>query len=361
MKKIDWYILKKFLVTFFFCMMLFTVIAVAVDSSEKTDDFVKTGLSTSEIITKYYFGFVPFIWGLLFPLFVFIGVIYFTSRMATRSEIISILASGTSFNRYLRAYFVGGIFLASVLWFANRYLIPKANGLRSSFEMIYLKKGEINPNGYSSKFYMRSDSNTYIGIKYYDTSAKRATGFFLNRVGNNKMIYNLRADVLLWDTAKKSWMLTNATMRTIDSMKEVVTTAQTMKIKLNIKPEDLRNDEYLKDKLTTPQLTSYIHAEELRGTEGLNTLKVEKYRRTATPFTVLLLTIIGAVIASRKIRGGSGLHLAIGIAIAAIFIISDRFSTVFAVKSSLHPLIAAWLPNIAFSFVAFYFYRRAPK
>ena len=118
---------------------------------------------------------------------------------------------------------------------------------------------------------------------------------------------------------------------------------------------------YLKDKLTTPQLISYIHEEELRGTEGLNTLKVEKYRRTATPFTVLLLTIIGAVIASRKIRGGSGLHLAIGIAIAAIFIISDRFSTVFAVKSSLPPLIAAWLPNIAFSFVAYYFYKKAPK
>jgi lipopolysaccharide export system permease protein len=360
MKKIDWYILKKLLTTFFFCMMLFTVIAVAVDSSEKTDDFVKTGLSTFEIVTKYYFGFVPFIWGLLFPLFVFIGVIYFTSRMATRSEIISILASGTSFNRFLRAYFVGGIFLALVLWFANRYMIPKANGIRSSFETNYLKKGEAG-SGYSNKFYMRSDSNTYVGIKYYDTSSKRATSFFLNRVYDNKVVYNLRADVLLWDAAKKSWSLNNVIARTIDSMKEVVTTAQTLKITLNIKPEDLRNDEYLKDKLTTPQLTSYIHAEELRGTEGLNTLKVEKYRRTATPFTVILLTIIGAVIASRKIRGGSGLHLAIGIAIAAIFIVSDRFSTVFAVKSSLPPLIAAWLPNIAFSFVAYYFYRKAPK
>ncbi len=175
------------------------------------------------------------------------------------------------------------------------------------------------------------------------------------------MIYNLRADVLYWDTTKKSWMLSNATLRTIDSMKETVTTAQSMKINLNIKPEDLRRDEFLKDKLTTPQLNAFIHAEELRGTEGLNTLRVEKYRRTATPFTVVLLTLIGAVIASRKSRGGSGLHLAIGIAIAAIFIISDRFSTVFSVKSNFPPLIAAWLPNIVFSFVAFYFYRRAPK
>ncbi|MCC7377721.1 MAG: LptF/LptG family permease [Chitinophagaceae bacterium] len=343
-------------------MMLFTIIAVAVDSSEKTDDFVKTGLPTSKIITEYYFGFVPFIWGMLFPLFVFIGVIYFTSRLASRSEIIAILASGTSFNRFLRAYLAGGVFLASILWVANRYYIPKANGIRSDFETHYLKSGEPGTS-FSSKFYMRSDSNTYIGIKYYDTVSKRASSFFLDRVHKNKMIYNLRADVLYWDTAKKnnSWMLTNATIRTIDSMKETITTAASMKINLNIKPEDLRRDEYLKDKLTTPELSAYIHAEELRGTEGLNTLKVEKFRRTATPFTVILLTIIGAVIASRKTRGGSGLHLAIGIAIAAIFIISDRFSTVFSVKSNLPPLLAAWLPNIAFSFVAYYFYRKAPK
>ncbi|MGC4037190.1 MAG: LptF/LptG family permease [Chitinophagaceae bacterium] len=360
MKKLDWYILKKFLVTFFFCMMLFTVIAVAIDSSEKTDDFVKTGLSTSQIITQYYFGFVPFIWGLLFPLFVFIGVIYFTSRMAARSEIVAILASGTSFNRFLRAYIVGGIFLAIILWFANAYVIPKANGIKSDFEINYLKKGDPG-TGYSSKFYMRSDSNTYIGIKYYDTATKRATNFFMNRIGANKMVYNLRADVLQWDTAKKTWMLTNATIREIDSMKETVTYAQSMKISLNIKPEDLRRDEYIKDKLTTPKLATFIRAEELRGNEGLNTLKVEQYRRSATPFTVILLTLIGAVIASRKTRGGAGLHLAIGIAIAAIFIISDRFSTVFAVKSSLPPLIAAWLPNIAFSLVAYYFYTKSPK
>jgi len=341
--------------------MLFTVIAVAVDSSEKTDDFVKTGLSTSEIITEYYFGFVPFIWGLLFPLFVFIGVIYFTSRMATRSEIVSILASGTSFNRFLRAYLVGGILLGVVLWYSNRYLIPKANGIRSRFEMEYLKKGDPSTGGYSSKYYMRSDSNTYIGIKYYDTTTKRATGFFLDRVNSDKMIYNLRADILQWDTVKKNWVLTNVVARTIDSMKETVTTRPTMTINLNIKPEDLRHDEYLKDKLSTPQLNRYIKMEEIRGSEGLNTLKVEAYRRTATPFTVVLLTLIGAVIASRKTRGGSGLHLAIGIAIAAIFIISDRFSTVFAVKGHLPPLIAAWLPNIAFLLVALYFYKKAPK
>jgi Predicted permeases len=134
MKKIDWYILKKLFVTFFFCMFLFTIIAVAVDSSEKTDDFVKSGLTTSQIITQYYFGFIPYIWGLLFPLFVFIAVIFFTSRMAARSEVVAIIASGTSYNRFLRPYVVGGFTLALMLWFASRYVIPKAQEIRSNFQ-----------------------------------------------------------------------------------------------------------------------------------------------------------------------------------------------------------------------------------
>src|ERR1700733_15371062 len=146
MRTIDWYILKKFLVTFIFCLLLFTVIAVAVDSSEKTDDFVKAGLTSSQIISQYYIGFVPFIWSLLFPLFVFIAVIFFTSRMAIRSEIIAILASGTSYNRFLRPYLLGGILLASLLWVGSRYWIPKANSIRSNFQANYLDKKDPTKN-----------------------------------------------------------------------------------------------------------------------------------------------------------------------------------------------------------------------
>ncbi len=142
MTKLDWYIIKKFLVTFFFCMVLFMVVAVAVDSSEKTDDFVKTGLSSYQIIKQYYLGFVPYIWGLLFPLFVFIAVIFFTSRMASRSEIVAILASGTSYNRMLRPYLVGGLFLGTILWFGSRYYIPKANAIRSTFQATYIDKND---------------------------------------------------------------------------------------------------------------------------------------------------------------------------------------------------------------------------
>ena len=340
-------------------MLLFTVIAVAVDTSEKTDDFVKSGLSTAQIIKEYYIGFIPWIWGLLYPLFVFIAVIFFTSKMALRSEVIAILASGTTYNRWLRPYFIGGVVFAIGLWFANTYAIPKANVIRSNFQAVYVDYRD--PNHGTDNYYRRIDSVTYVGIRYYDTASKSANGFFLEKTKNNKVFYNLRAQKIEWDSAKKNWKLTTVVERKVDSMHETVHFIPSMSMDMHLKPAELRKDEYLKDKLTTPELSEFINTEELRGTEGLNALKVELYRRAATPFTVLLLSLIGAIIAARKTRGGSGLHLAIGIGIAAVFIISDRFSTVFSVKGNLPPLIAAWIPNIVFTAVAYYFYRTAPK
>jgi len=362
---LDRYILKKFIITFVFCMLLFTVIAVAVDSSEKTDDFVKANLSTSQILTEYYLGFVPYIWSLLFPLFVFIAVIFFTSKMATRSEVIAILASGTSYNRFLRPYLIGGILFATLLWLGSRYWIPKANAIRSEFQSRHIDKHDPLKNRAGQYcdncFYRRVDSNTFIGFRNYDTLSKSARGFFMEKVKGNKVIYNLRSESIRWDTAVNKWKLFNAAERTLDSSGESLIERPEMHIAINLQPFELIKDEYIKDKLTTPELVRFINQEELRGTEGLNALKVELYRRTATPATVLLLTIIGAVIASRRSRGGSGMHLALGIVIAAVFIISDKFSTVFATKGNFPPLIAAWLPNIVFSAVAFWLYRRTPK
>jgi lipopolysaccharide export system permease protein len=363
MRKLDWYILKKFFSTFIFCMLAFTVVAVAVDSSEKTDDFVKSGLSTSQLIRQYYVGFVPFIWGMLFPLFVFIAVIFFTSKMALRSEVIAILASGTSFIRWLRPYMVGGVFLGLVLWFANLYAIPKANEIRNVFESKYMNglNMQASYQGCANCFYKKLDSVTYAGIKYYDGASKTANSFFLEKIQKNKVVYNLRSDRLQWDSTKKSWKLFNVVERYIDSAGERVQMHAEKYLSLNLQPSELRKDEFLKDKLTSPELKHFITVEEQRATEGLAPLKVELARRNATPYTVLLLTMIGAIIAGRKTRGGSGLHLAIGIMIASVYILSDRFSTVFAVKSNFHPVLAAWVPNILFTIVAIYIYRKAPK
>ncbi|HVF95971.1 MAG TPA: LptF/LptG family permease [Flavisolibacter sp.] len=363
-KKLDRYILGKFFVTFIFCMLAFTLLAVAVDSSEKTDDFVKTGLSTTQIFRQYYLGFIPYIWGLLYPLFVFIAVIFFTSKMALRSEVIAILASGVSYSRWLRPYVIGGVLMALGLLAANRYGIPRANEVRSDFETKYFNGGPSPSNQQSrcpSCFYKRIDAVTYIGIKYYDAGTKAANAFFMEKVGKNKLVYNLRADRIEWDSTKKSWKALNVVERTIDSMKETITRVPEKYLKLNLQPSELKRDEFLKDKLTSPELARFIRLEEQRATEGLAPLKVELIRRNATPFTVLLLTLIGAIIAGRKTRGGSGLHLAIGIIIAAAFILSDRFSTVFATKSNFPPELAAWMPNIVFSAIAYILYRNAPK
>jgi lipopolysaccharide export system permease protein len=360
MKKIDRYILGQFVVAFIFCMLLFTVIAIAVDSSEKTDDFVKSGLSTKQIISQYYVGFVPYIWGLLYPLFVFIAVIFITSKMASRSEIIAILASGTTYNRWLSTYIAGGIFFGIILWFTARYEIPKGNEIRSSFQANYIDKNSSTSSG-SFSFYRRIDTNTYMGLRYFDTASKTGNNFFLNRVNKGKLVYNLRADRIQWVPGKKDWKLFNVIERKIDSSSESLREVTEMEMNLNIGPDAFKRDLYLKDNLTTPELVAFIKAEELRGSEGINTLKVERYRRTSTPFSVLLLTIIGAIVAGRKTRGGTGLHLAIGIIIAVSFILFDRFSTVFSTKGNLPPLIAVWIPNFIFSFVALYLYRKAPK
>ena len=226
-------------------MILFTVVAVAVDSSEKTDNFVASGLTTYQIIKQYYVGFVPHIWALLFPLFVFISVIFFTSRMAYRSEIIAILASGTNFRRMLRPYLIGGVFLASILWTGNRYFVPKANVVRSSFEAMYIDKGGNDPskNAFdgicTNCYYRRIDSNTYIGLKYYQEGTKSASKFFMEKIKGDKVIYNLRADEAKWDTASKKWILSNVVERKINGLQETITTHPTLILNISLKPEEL--------------------------------------------------------------------------------------------------------------------------
>ncbi|MCX6315057.1 MAG: LptF/LptG family permease [Sphingobacteriales bacterium] len=364
MKKIDRYILSKYLTSFFFCLILFTAIVVVVDISEKTDDFVKSKLPVWNIITDYYFGFIPRIDAMLFPLFVFIAVIFFTSKMAARSEVIAILSSGVSFRRFLLPYVVGGLFLSALLWVGYQYVVPKANKKWGDFETKYVDPNFGNNNGnttYKQKIYFRIDSNTYAGIRGYDTVSKIGVGFFIQQFKNGKLNYNLRAESFNWDTANKKWNLALVTERNLDSISERVKRSPTLLQNYNFKPRELRRDEYLKDQLPTPELDAFIKMEKMRGSEMLSTLLVERYNRDAIPVSVLILTIIGAVLASRKIRGGSGFHLATGVVISVFYILFSRFSIVFATKGNLTPFLAAWTPNFFFGLLAFYFYKRSPK
>lgn len=367
MKKIDWYIIKKFLTTFFFAIFLFIVITVVIDMSEKAEDFVRSKLSATQIFTQYYLGFIPHMTALLFPLFVFISVIFFTSKMAGRSEIVAILASGVTYNRWLRPYLIGGIFLAILLWFASMYTVPIANKKRTSFETKYVDANSsyertisiINDRGNS--MYLKIDSFTYAVINNYDTTTKTSNGCFLYKVVNNKLVQNVKADKMFWDNKKQKWKLENIITRNIDTVKEKL--FQTVEQQLNFAatPRDLLRGKYTKDILTSPELKHFISLEGEKGSENINELLVEYGRRNATPISVIILTLMGAIIAGKKVRGGSGSHIAIGVLIALLFILTDKFSTIFSTKGNLPPVIAVWIPNIVFSFVVLYLYKKAPK
>lgn len=364
MKIIDRYILQKYLTTFFFCLVLFTAIVVVVDISEKTDDFTKSKLSTLRIITDYYFGFIPRIDAMLFPLFVFISVIFFTSKMAGRSEVIAILSSGVSFRRFIMPFAAGGLILSGILWLGYRYVVPPANKKWGDFEKRYIDVNTtavLENTSYKQNIYFKADKNDYIGIKGYDTISKTGSNFFYEKLKDNQLLYNIRASNFSWDTASGKWKLTNVVERVINEMNETVTMSPQKLVNYNFRPIDLRRDNYLKDQMTTPELTDFINRQKAQSSETVGPLLVERYNRDAIPASVLILTMIGATIASRKVRGGSGAHIALGVLLSTVYILFSRFSVVFATKGNFHPLLAAWTPNIIFGLLAFWLFRRASK
>lgn len=363
MKILDRYIIKKFIVTFLFCLIAMTILVVVVDLSEKTDDFSKTGLTARQIIEQYYFGFIPHIDAMLFPLFLFIAVIFFTSKMANKSEIVAILSSGISFRRFLLPYFICGLFFSGFLWWVNQYVLPPANMKWSTFQAKYIDMnygGYVNTATISNKHF-KLDSFSYAGIGYYDTASKSGSNFFVQKFDSTALVYNLYAQGIRWDTSLSKWQLTQVRIRTINGLKHTLRDTTQMHVAYNFKPLDLKTDEYTKEQLTTPELTNLIKLERMRGSEDINSLILEKQSRNAIPFSVLVLTLIGGIIASQKIRGGSGFHLAIGVIICILYILVERFASVFSMKSQFNPVLAAWLPNLIFSGLTFYLYRKVPK
>lgn len=359
MTKIDWYILRKLIGTFIYSLMILLVISVVIDITEKIDDFIKYNISLHDVIVDYYFGFIPHIAALLFPLFIFISVIFFTSKMAYRSEIIAILSAGVSFRRFLRPYWVGAILFGGILWLANYWVVPNANRIRTTFENTRIRTPDSQQSQYDRS--SRIDSFTYVTFGTYDPNYKSGSNFTLSKVDKQLMSVKLRADRISWDSTKKAWRLDYVSVRHMDGLHEKWYSRQDSILKIALDPKDLVEVKNLQEAMTTPDLRRYIQREAIRGSEGLNTYWVEYYRRTSAAAAVVILTLIGGIIAAKKVRGGSGLHLAVGIVISASYIILMQFTTVFSTKADLNPLVAVWIPNVLFGGLAFYLYRRAPK
>lgn len=361
MTKIDWYILKRFLGTFFYAIMILTIISVVIDITEKMDDFISNHLSVPFIVAHYYLAFIPYIIALLFPLFVFIAVIFFTSKMAYRLEVMAILSSGVSFWRFLRPFWVGGAFLALLLGVANQGVIPHANKTRIKFENRYTTSYNPDKSNTLTNVHVRVDSFDYISMNAFYIDDNYASGFTMERIKGQQLLSKLEAPSITWDSAQKVWKTGRAVIRFMDGMSVPVKVVSDTTLHLNITPQDIEVNTDAQVSMSTKELNHYIARQELRGAGGLNYLYVEKYRRTSSAFAVLILTFIGAIIASRKVRGGSGLHLALGIVLSAAYILFMQFSTTFSVKGTLNPLLAVWIPNILFGGIALWLYKKAPK
>jgi lipopolysaccharide export system permease protein len=357
MKKIDWYILKKFVGTFLFAIMIMAVISCVIDLSEKMNDFVERKAPLLAIL-NYFKNFIPHIVALLFPLFLFIATIFFTSKLAYKSEIIAILASGVSFQRFLRPYIVGGILLCGTSLLANHYIVPMANKQRLAFEDTYV---HWSPESSDQNIHLRLTKNLYVFLQNYNYKMNSGNRFTAETIEGTLLKEKVSADRVSYDSVKKEWTLYNVTIRKNNGLDEELINLSELKQKYPFSPADLDEDEHVKESLTTPQLDKYIAREKLRGRETLNLYYIEKYRRTAQPFAGMIMVIMGACIASRKIRGGSGLHLALGIVLSAGYIMVMQFSTTFSAKTTMSPLLAVWIPNFVFAVIAFFLLRKQIK
>jgi len=355
---LDRYIIKKFLTTFFFAIMVLAVISCVIDYSEKVDNILSKKAPLMAVL-NYYKDFVPHITALLFPLFIFIATIFFTSQIAYKSEIIAILASGTSFSRFFRPYMIGGGFLCLISLVANHWIIPVANKERIAFEDKYINDDNFKVADNDLHFGLTKD--TYVYLQNYNYSNNTGNHFTWEKIDGTLLKVKLMADNVSYDSTRKMWHLFNVVIRRNDTLKESIRRVHDTEAHYAFTPADLNRTDAIKEALTTPELNRYIAAEQLHGRENLNTYYIEKHRRTAAPFAGMILTTIGACIACRKIRGGSGLHLALGIVISALYIMFMQISTTFSSKSNLDPLISVWIPNVIFGMVALFLYRRQIK
>ncbi len=357
LKRLDVYILKKFLGTFFYAILILILISDVIDLSQKVEDFATKKAPLTEIL-NYFKNFSPHIAALLYPLFILIAAIFFTSKLAYKTEIIAMLATGTSFQRFLRPYFIGGILLGLLSLWANHIIVPAANKERIAFEDKYIHNAVTST---SQNIHIRLSPSLYVYVQRYDFPTNTAFKFTAETFEGTLLKEKLMAEQAHYDSLRGGWNLADITIRTNDSLRETLRHVDTMYRHYDFKPEELLYNSDAVAALTTPELLQTIHKQEVRGAETVNTYYVELHRRSAQPFAGLVLTIIGACLASRKIRGGSGYHLGLGIAISAIYMMLLQFSTTLSIKGGFNPFIAVWIPNIIFSVVAVVLYIRESR
>lgn len=359
LKTIDWYIINKYLGTFVFTLGIFVVIIVVFDISEKLDDFLRHDLGFWFIVTHYYFGFIPFYLNYLSPLINFIAVIFFTAKMADQTEIVPILSGGASFNRFLRPYAFSAtvIFIVSLIF--NVFIIPRTNLLKTTFENEYVNNGK---NESKNEVHMQLDKHTFVYVQSFDRGQKTGYQFTLEKFNQDTLREKIFATRITYDSLKRVWSMLDYSIRYVDGLKEKMISGTKKDTVLDMRPVDfeaLHNTLY--DAMPMKELDTNIEKEKIRGTGILVDLLYEKYVRFIYPLSSYVLTLIGVSMSSRKVRGGIGLPLGIGIFLCFAYIVTVQFAKVFALKGGLPPFIAVFIPNALFGILGIYLLKKAPK
>ena len=358
MKILDRYIILKFLATFFLSILLIMMIVVVFDISEKMEDFLTTKPPVSEIIFDYYFNYLPFFANQFSALFTFIAVIYFTSRMAYQSEIIAILGSGVSFSRMLFPYMVAASFIAGLSLYLNHYIIPKSNVARLAFEEKYIRNPYENKD---KNIHRQISPGNYIYVNSYNHRIQTGYQFSFEKINHGERSFYLRSDKISWDSTQQKWSLQNYFIRTIAGVSEHIAMGAKLDTALNFLPSEFGVRGTKIESMQTPELIKYIDEERLKGSSLIPVYESEKDWRTAFPFATFILTLIGVSVASRRVRGGIGWHIGVGLLISFSYILFMRVSTMFAIKGGMPPMIAVWAPNVIFAVLSLFMIRSAPK
>ncbi len=360
LKRLDRYILGKYLMTFLLALALIIIIVITFDVSEKLDNFLEHHATFWQVVSIYYVNFIPGFVNLYSPLFIFISVIFFTSKMAGNSEIIAILSSGVRYGRMLRPYIYGSIIVAVIIFIFGNFVIPSSNRRLIAFEEQYVKSKATN---YYSNLHFQSEPGVQVYAESYDVTRLQAYKFCREEIDDEgRLLRREEANSIRFDTATNLWGCSGYSLRTIDSnRRETLTFENYANVDLRIAPEDLNLLSTRVETMNTPDLIRYIHREEMRGTGTVKTSKIEFWQRIINPLAIIVMTLIGVAIAARKSRGGIGVHLAIGISIAFAFIVFMKITTVFATNGDLSPFMAVMLPQIVFGIAAAWLIYKAPK
>lgn len=358
---LDWYIIKKFIGTYIYAILLIISIAIVFDFNENLSKFTQYHAPWRAIIFDYYANFIPYYSNLFSPLFVFIAVIFFTSKLAGNSEIIAMLAAGVSIKRLMRPYMLSCVVIAGLTFYLNSFVIPHGTIIRQNFETLY-RNSKKNTSAENVQLFVAKNTTAY--MQNYDDQYKRGYGFSLVKIKNKKIVSHLTAMEIQYDTiadSKYHWKLSNWKTRTLKGLKEHIQSGATKDTVLLMEPTDLVYSKGQQETFTSPELLDYISKQISRGSGNVVQYEVEFHKRIAMSFSSFILTIIGLALSSRKRKGGMGLSLGIGLALSFSYIMLQTVSATFAIQDNTPPMLAAWIPNIIFAIIAYFCYRHAPS